>query len=93
MGVERIAVRVVGYAAYATGVVGAAGTLGWSSTAAWLLLAGAGALPGGYLLAKDVAHRSLERDRARYAGEAYTPPPAQRQPGPAPEPLNLPPHP
>jgi hypothetical protein len=86
---EAAAVRVASYGAYVLGVVGAAGWLG----APWgfLVLAVAGAIPGGYLLAKDQGGRQLMKEQAANRPQSYQRPPDRSAPA-APEPLTMPPH-
>jgi hypothetical protein len=85
---ERTALRLASYGAYVLGVVGGAGYLGapWG----WLLLAVAGAIPGGYLLVADARGRELERTVAAHRPAPYQRPPAPGN-GTAPEPLTMPP--
>lgn len=84
---ERTALRLASYGAYVLGVVGGAGYLGapWG----WLVVAVAGAVPGGYLLATDARGRELERTIAAHRPQRYTPPPAPGAPQ-APAPLSMP---
>jgi hypothetical protein len=86
---EAVMVRLVSYGAYVLGVTGGAAYLGapWG----WLLLAVAGAIPGGYLLAKDMQGRELVRAAAANRPQSYQRPPDRSGPA-APEPLTMPPH-
>lgn len=79
--VERNAIRLAGYTSYVAGVAGTGLYLG--SPWGWVLLAAAGAIPGGYLLRQDVERRGVDRDRERLGVGRQN----GRPTGPAPEPL------
>lgn len=90
MSVERLLQSVVCYVAYVGCTIGLAFSLG--APIGWVVGLVAAALPGGYLLSKQVEQVSLQRERQAYAPERLRPPGhyAPRDAGPAPEALSPP---
>ena len=84
---ESTTVRLAAYGAYVAGVGGLAMSVG--GTLGWAIVAVAGLVPGGYLLAKDLEQRADVRIAKQGAPESYRPPPS-RGDGAAPGPLTPP---